>query len=236
MTATPEQPGAYATQGRLVARPTQVTASAPSGSRQLGIVAQRDVLLYVPPQYRPEQPTPLAVMLHGAGGDAAGGLRLLQAFADERGLILVSPASRGPTWDMLRSGYGPDVAVIDRALAQVFQDYAVDPQHLAIGGFSDGASYALSVGLTNGDLFSHVIAFSPGFMAPADQQGTPRLFISHGIHDNVLPIDRCSRRLVPQVQRAGYDVRYREFDGPHTIPPAIAREAVDWYVQDLSQT
>ncbi|HEY0603407.1 MAG TPA: PHB depolymerase family esterase [Herpetosiphonaceae bacterium] len=234
MTTTPEQPepGAHATQGRLVARPAHVTAGAPLGLRQLGIVGQRDVLLYVPPQYRPGQPAPLAVMLHGAGGDAAGSLRLLQAFADERGLILVGPASRGPTWDLLLDDYGPDIAVIDRALAQVFQAYAVDPQRLAIGGFSDGASYALSVGVTNGDLFSHVIAFSPGFMAPASQQGAPRLFISHGIHDNVLPIERCSRRIVPQVQRAGYDVRYREFDGPHTVPPSIAREAVDWYLQE----
>ena len=232
MTATPEPtPGAYATEGQLVARPAQVTASAPTGQRQLGIAAQRDVLIYVPPQYRPDQPAPLAVMLHGAGGDAAGSLRLLQSFADERGLILVGPASRGQTWDMLLSGYGPDIMVIDQALAQVFQTYAVDPQRLAIGGFSDGASYALSVGMTNGDLFSHVIAFSPGFMAPAAQQGMPKLFISHGTHDNVLPIDRCSRRIVPQVQRAGYDVRYREFDGPHTVPPAITREAVDWYLQ-----
>ncbi|MBV9791559.1 MAG: phospholipase, partial [Chloroflexi bacterium] len=176
MTATPEPPapGAYATQGRLVARPTQVTGNAPTGARQLGVAARRDVLLYVPPQYRPDQPAPLAVMLHGAGGDAAGSLRLLQAFADERGLILVGPASRGQTWDMLLSGYGPDVTVIDQALAQVFQTYAVDPQRLAIAGFSDGASYALSVGITNGDLFSHVIAFSPGFMAPADQQGLPK--------------------------------------------------------------
>lgn len=232
MTPTPEQPapGAYATEGRLVARPNLVTNSAPVGSRQLGIVTQRDVLLYVPPQYRPDQPAPVAVMLHGAGGDAPGSLGLLQSFADERGLILVGPASRGQTWDMLRGGYGPDISVIDQALAQVFQAYAVDPQRLAIGGFSDGASYALSVGVTNGDLFSHVIAFSPGFLAPADQQGAPKLFISHGTRDSVLPIDRCSRRIVPQMQRAGYDVLYREFDGPHTIPPEIAREAVGWYM------
>ena len=58
--------------------------------------------------------------------------------------------------------------------------YAFDPAHIAVGGFSDGASYALSVGITNGDLFTDVIAFSPGFMAPARQQGKPRLFISHG--------------------------------------------------------
>jgi phospholipase/carboxylesterase len=57
------------------------------------------------------------------------------------------------------------------------------------------------VGITNGDLFTHVIAFSPGFLAPARQEGAPRLFISHGIHDTVLPIDRCSRRIVPLVQQ-----------------------------------
>jgi len=52
---------------------------------------------------------------------------------------------------------------------------------VAIQGFSDGASYALSLGLTNGDLFTHVIAFSPGFAAPAEQRGRPRIYVSHGV-------------------------------------------------------
>jgi predicted esterase len=34
------------------------------------------------------------------------------------------------------------------------------------------------------------------------------------------------------LERAGYDVTYREFDGPHTVPPDIAREAADWFVGD----
>jgi phospholipase/carboxylesterase len=75
-----------------------------------------------------------------------------------------------------------------------------------------------------------VIAFSPGFAAPAAQIGAPRLYISHGTHDSVLPIDRCSRRFVPQLRRAGYDLRYHEFDGGHTVPVEIAREAVAWFV------
>jgi predicted esterase len=120
------------------------------------------------------------------------------------------------------------VADIELALAETFSRYAVDPQRLAVGGFSDGASYALSLGLTNGDLFTHVIAFSPGFMRPAERRGNPRLFISHGTQDRVLPIGVCSRRLVPQLQRTGYDLLYREFDGPHTVPPEIAREAARW--------
>ncbi len=65
---------------------------------------------------------------------------------------------------LLRGGFGPDVRFIDKALSKVFGSYRIDPSHLAVAGFSDGASYALSLGLPNGDLFSHIIAFSPGFM------------------------------------------------------------------------
>ena len=54
--------------------------------------------------------------------------------------------------------------------------------------------------------------------------------MSHGTRDSVLPIDRCSRRLAPVLEQAGYDVLYHEFDGPHRVPADIAREAVDWLV------
>ncbi len=63
-------------------------------------------------------------------------------------------------------------------------------------------------------------------MAPRD--GAPRFFVSHGTADDVLPIDRTSRRIVPALREEGLDVTYREFSGPHTVPPEIAREAVDW--------
>ncbi|HYG79829.1 MAG TPA: alpha/beta hydrolase-fold protein [Pyrinomonadaceae bacterium] len=144
-------------------------------------------------------------------------------------MLLLAPDSRRQTWDVIEGVYGPDVAYIDRALEQTFGLYTVDPARVAVGGFSDGASYALSLGLTNGDLFTHVIAFSPGFMAPAGQQGAPRLFVSHGARDRVLPVDACSRRIVPRLKRAGYDVLYREFDGPHTVPHEVAREAAAWF-------
>lgn len=229
------QSGAAATEeGRLRSRPGQPAGAAPLGLQRLRLDAGRDGLLYVPTSHRADQPAPIAVVLHGAGGNAQHGLALLREFADANGLILLAPDSRGQTWDVIRGGYGPDIAYIDRALAQTFARYAVDPARVAVGGFSDGASYALSVGITNGDLFTHVLAFSPGFMAPAGQEGAPRLFISHGTRDQVLPIHVCSRRIVPQVQRAGYDVVYHEFDGPHTVPPDIAREAVDWFLAPRS--
>ena len=197
--------------------------------------SEHDGLLYVPADYDPRRPAPLAVLFHGAGGRAAHGLGLLQELADGLGLVLVAPASRGTTWDVIERGYGPDVAAVDRALAHVFARVAVDPVRLGVGGFSDGASYALSLGLTNGDLFTHVLAFAPGFMAPAAQRGAPRVFVTHGTHDGVLPIDRCSRRIVPVLREADYSVMYREFEGGHAVPPDLAAEAARWFVGDTAE-
>lgn len=218
-----------AMEGRLLARPQQVNQTAPTGLQPLGPGGRRNGLLYVPSVYRPDCPAPLVLMLHGAGGNAEGALAPLKEYSEQAGYILLAPESRQQTWDIIVGHYGPDVAFIDRALKQMFERYSVNPARIAIEGFSDGASYALSLGITNGDLFTHVIAFSPGFLAPASQHGSPRLFISHGTGDQVLPIDACSRKIVPQLKRAGYEVGYREFDGPHTVPPYIAREALEWF-------
>ncbi len=100
----------------------------------------------------------------------------------------------------------------------------VDPKRLALGGFSDGATYALSLGLVNGDLFPRIVAFSPGFIFSGEAHGKPRVFISHGIADEILPIDRCSRVIVPGLKKSGYDVTFREFDGGHEVPRAIAEQ------------
>lgn len=218
--------------GRLHSNATQPTEAGTPGLHPLRLDGNRDGLLYVPASYRADQPAPLVLMLHGAGGDAEGALNILQRLADPVRMIVLAVDSRSSTWDVIVSRYGPDIAFIDRALAQTFNRYAIDPNRIAIAGFSDGASYALSVGITNGDLFTHVIAFSPGFMAPADQIGFPQLFISHGKRDNVIPIERCSRRIVPQLQQAGYQVQYQEFDGPHTVPAIITRNALNWFTQD----
>lgn len=218
-------------EGRLLARPHRLTRE-PSGPGvwPLELGGRRDGLLLVPRGYREERPAPLAVMLHGAGGHAHQSLEPWREWADAAGVLLLAPESRGPTWDIITGdGYGPDVSFLDAALAHVFERYAVDARHLALEGFSDGGSYALSLGLTNGDLFTHVVAFSPGFLAPAARHGAPELFIAHGVKDTVLRIDPCSRRIVPRVEREGYRVRYHEFDGGHTVPEDLAREALAWF-------
>lgn len=215
----------------LTARPSSTPGGPPPdpGEQALGVERTRDVLLRVPPAVAAGEPARgLVVLLHGAGGSADHGLSLLRPLADERGLVLVAPASRASTWDAVRDDYGPDVGVIDRALERVFAAVPVDPGRVAVGGFSDGASYALGLGLANGGLFSRVVALSPGFIPPAPRAGRPGVFVSHGVDDAVLPIRATSRRIVPALREDGYEVAYEEFDGPHTVPPEVALRAVDW--------
>ncbi|MGY1887442.1 MULTISPECIES: alpha/beta hydrolase [unclassified Blastococcus] len=214
----------------LGARPAQPPAAPdePPGAGTRELAGTDGALLHVPPGLPAGEPVPLVLSLHGAGGDAAAGLDLLRPLAEEHGLVLLAPSSESSTWDAVGGGFGPDVERIDRALEEVFATLPVDPGRIAVAGFSDGASYALGLGLANGGLFSHVVAFSPGFVPSAPRSGRPAVFVSHGVADEVLPIDRTSRRIVPALEDDGYDVTYREFDGPHTVPPDVAREAVEW--------
>jgi phospholipase/carboxylesterase len=177
--------GATATAARLTARPAAAGSAFPApapGLHALDLGPGPEVLVRVPaPSEDDAGPQRLVLTLHGAGGDARGGLAPLLPLADAHRLLLVAPSSRDGTWDVItQGGWGSDVRRIDDALTQVFATHPVDPTRLAISGFSDGASYALSLGLANADLFTHVIAFSPGFLVPTPRTGTPHVYLSHG--------------------------------------------------------
>ncbi|MCW3109170.1 MAG: phospholipase, partial [Segetibacter sp.] len=220
--------------GHLTARPKDEvqTNDGKTGILPLQLDSIRDGIVYVPKGYNKDHPASLAVMLHGAGGHAEHGLSFLRQYADEKNIILLAPASRAPTWDIIAKGsFNADVIFIDEALSLVFQKYKINTGHIAIGGFSDGASYALCIGLSNGDLFTHIIAFSPGFYNTIENKGKPAIFISHGVHDAVLPIAPCSRRIVSRLKRLSYSVNYKEFNGGHEIPADISRGAVNWFTE-----
>jgi predicted esterase len=179
------------------------------------------------PDDLPAGPVPLLVALHGAGSSGRAALALV-AGGPPPAAVVLAPDSRGRTWDALLGGFGPDVAFLDAALAHVFARAAIDPARVVLAGFSDGASYALGLGLANGDLARRVVALSPGFVPPVTPVGRPAVLVGHGTGDRVLPIDRCSRRVVPALRAAAYDVTYEEFDGGHVVPPELAGRALAW--------
>jgi len=144
------------------------------------------------------------------------------------GVVVLAPDSRGGTWDAIRGEFSDDVAFIGKALEKAFDAVAVDPARLTIAGFSDGATYALSLGLINGALFRRIAAFSPGFVVDGPPAGKPKIFMSHGTNDPILPIAQCSRAIVPVLNARGYDVTFREFNGGHEIPASVQAEGLGW--------
>jgi predicted esterase len=187
----------------------------------------------VPASYRPDQPAPLLVAFHGAGGVPAHSITLLGSSAEERGFLLLAPQSRRETWDAVQDRYGPDIPVLDGLLAFVFDHCAVDRDRIGIEGFSDGASYAIGVGRANGDLFKRIIGFSPGLVPvpDTDDHGDPEVFISHGRNDGVLSFDRTANETVPGLRSAGYDVTFVEFDGGHGVTEEVRSQAMTWFLR-----
>lgn len=224
-------------EGRLHARPDAQERSSlqlPTGSsgkpQPLGFGGTRDGAIYVPSSYRAS--APLLVYLHGAGDSGKRAIEYVTGHADRTGSIVLAPDSRAATWGIVSGDEEQDLAFIDDALEAAFATYSIDPRRVGIAGFSDGASAALSFGLVNGDLFSAIAAFSPGFLhTSGPARGTPRVFISHGSADQILPVERCGRRIASALRAAGYKVEYREFDGKHTVPQEIGRAGLDWLVR-----
>lgn len=176
----------------------------------------------------PETPAPLLIAFHGATGSGARMLERWRDDAERAGLVVLAPDSEAQTWDVLIEGFGADVARIDHALDATFRRLRVDPARCFAGGFSDGASYALSLGLANGDLFSAIVANSPGFCWPPSRVGAPRILITHGSEDQILPIELTGQLIAAQVEQAGYTTTYHEFAGGHRLTPEIRELSLRW--------
>jgi phospholipase/carboxylesterase len=221
-----------AADGRLDARPvTEPDRPPPApGVVPLDLGSGAEALLAVPAAAAEA----LLVFFHGAGASAAASLSSIGDLATRRGVAVLAPSSVGATWDLIAGGLGRDVAVLDAALAQVFQQLPIG--RVALAGFSDGGSYALSLGVSNGDLVEAVLAFSPGFVAAPGRYGRPRFWIGHGTDDRVLPVERCGRRIAGDLRADGYEVAYEEFAGGHVVPPQLVADALGWWLAGTAAT
>jgi len=218
--------------GRLTFRPGEAPSAGPlpPGRHGLAFPEGREAVLVVPEGLEPGAAVPLLVMFHGAGGDANRVLPHLVAHARSRRFLLLAPQSMFPTWDIVIGGHGPDLQRLDGALSVVASHFRIDPTHLAFAGFSDGGSYALSLGLTNGDVASHVIGLSAGFMNAFTQFGTPKFFLAHGRSDSQLPIETSAHPHAKRLLDGGYDLTLQPFDGDHVIVPWVVGRAVEFFL------
>lgn len=201
--------------GRFQARPLATPPLPPlaPGFHRLGLHA-RDAHLYVPAGLDTTRPAPLVVMLHGNSQKANEVMGEWKRTINRHKVLLMAPQSREYTWKFDDGPIGPDAVFIDRALQAVFERFAVDQRRIAVAGFSDGASYALSTGLVNGDFFSDILAFAPLRYHAPGSLGQPRIFFSQGNADMVASFANA-RSMARQLEADGYDVAFHDYRGGH---------------------
>lgn len=190
---------------------------------------------------------PLLVLLHGAGRQRLTMIEHFEAEADKRGIVLLAPTSRGPTWDAVALGEqmpSPDSPLanklahrfsssrdekrVDAAIANLSKIVPVDRARTVLAGFSDGATFALAMGLSRYEQFAAVIAWSPGIpIETASPARGRRVYVSHGRHDPTLRFEVTCGEIVPLLQEEGAKVSFLAFDGVHEAPAAVKDAFLD---------
>jgi len=206
-----------------------------------------------PPQEKSLELPPLLLLLHGLGSNEHD-LFSFAPYLDKRFLVVSARAPfslfpGGYAWfqiDFMPSGLRmhTDQAERSRLILLAFLDhlleaYEVDAKRVYLAGFSQGAMMSMNVALTHPEKVAGVLAMSgrllpdilPNLAAPEQLQDLP-IFVSHGIYDDVLPIEngRVTQEILSQLPVA---LTYKEYPMAHEISPQSFADATEWLKKQL---
>lgn len=217
--------------------PEETLGAPPNGLAKISNGTTHAFLL-TPPVIDPARRYPLITVLHGAGRQDE---LLCKGYRDEaaaRDTLFLIPRSTDVTWDLLTGANRPDLDFLEQTYAGIYARLPVDPERRALIGYSDGASYALALGLSNPRHFSAVMGWAAGFVAidtrligPDDPK--PRILLEHGTHDVVFPFEQVCRPNVELLRQRGYEVDLRiDEGGIHWPSRAFQTTALDWFNEE----
>ena len=204
----------------------------------------------IPPDAGDDNLVPVAVMLHGWGGDEGSMWIFRQAIPP--GTAIITP--RAPL-DLEDDGYAwfyrdnplhltdPESLVetiekVDDFLTQLPQLYPVDPARLVLIGFSQGAAVSNSLVMARPELVAGVALLSGmGFQLPElipqvmSLAGLP-VFIAHGTRDEIVPLS-AAQEACETYQQLGAEVTYGEYNVGHKMHTQGIKDLRAWVEEVL---
>ena len=208
--------------------------------------------LFTPDEIDPAKQYPLLTVLHGAGRQDEALMRAYRFEAQQRQAFVLVARSFHMTWDLIALGMRdasgalqpdqpsprPDLDFLEYAYDLVYRRYPIERERQALIGYSDGASYALSVGLSNPGLFCAVMAWAAGFLAleaDAAEPGTqrPAIYLTYGTHDELFPFEHVALPMKRHLEELGCNLTFVVDEGGRHWPPSeFQSEALDWFFSE----
>jgi phospholipase/carboxylesterase len=219
--------------------------AAESGEAQTGILnadngrdSRGGFSLYVPEYYRPDQPLPLVVALHGGSGHGADFLWTWLREARGRGFLLLSPTSQQDTWSLMGPDY--DSAALTSMVDYIKANWSVNSDSILLTGMSDGATYTLLCGLMPDSPFTHLAALSGVLHSHNFINGNlvrardKPIYLVHGTLDWMFPVE-AAHMARDELLNAGADLVFREIeDLSHTYARPENDAILRWFDPSLA--
>ncbi len=201
------------------------TENATEGTRELEEFP--GYYIHVPKNALGKKKVPLVVMIHGRIRNGLMEVEKFRGLSEKHGMILLTVSSIEPGyWDVVRdlidgnikysiTPYGVeiynfkprDVYKLDSALKYVLNNQAIDPERIALVGFSDGGSYSYFLGRNNQKFFSRIAPLSAmaQFYGEDDPQSKSQFFISGGLGEG--PLTNQVTRMAALLRSKGHSVK-----------------------------
>ena len=161
---------------------------------------------------------------------------------DARQAFFFIPRSVAPTWDLIAGGEGEDLAFLEHAWDLIYRRYPIDPERQSVIGYSDGASYALSLALSSPGFFDAALCWAAGFVvmdrrAVGEESRRTRMYLEYGTHDELFGFKEVALPMRERLETAGYAVEFSVDEGGRHWPSGdFQSQALDWYFQSRSET
>jgi predicted esterase len=208
----------------------------PTGFVQIEQGPARAILL-TPDEIDPDARYPLVTVFHGAGRQDEMLVKACRDEPERRQALFLVPRSVEPTWDLIAGNGEADLEFLEHAWDLIYRRYPVDAGRQVLLGYSDGASYALSMALSNPGFFDAAIAWAAGFVvvdrsAIGSPARKPRLYLEYGTHDPLFSFEEIALPMRDNLRRGGYEVEFSvDQGGRHWPSGSFQREALDWYFE-----
>ncbi|MED4228237.1 alpha/beta hydrolase [Neobacillus cucumis] len=198
----------------------------------------------------PGKKYPALFVMHGIGSNEHNMLSLVNGLEDSFYIFSVrGHLSQGPGFAYFTiQGYGkPHREVFDEGINKLagFIDYAsanypIDPEHVYLMGFSQGAIVSMTLALTLGNKIKGFIALSgyiPQFVKEEYKINLGKhlsVFISHGEYDQVLPYE-WGKENVDYFTKLGVPVTFKTYPEGHTVSEKNLQDFQAWILNDLQR-